>query len=116
MNYGRPCGITSISITVLDAPEVSDAQYDTWMRELRALEDAHPELRTPDSPTQRVGGKPKEGFAKVSHSRPMLSLDNAYNEEELREWDRRVRELAGGRRDCLCLRVEDGWAVAGIDV
>ena len=81
---------------VLDAPEVSDAQYDAWMRELRALEDAHPELRTPDSPTQRVGGKPKEGFAKVAHSRPMLSLDNAYNEEELREWDRRVRELAGG--------------------
>lgn len=81
---------------VLDAPEVSDAQYDIWMRELRALEDEHPELRTQDSPTQRVGGKPKEGFAKVAHSRPMLSLDNAYNEEELREWDRRVRELAGG--------------------
>ena len=80
---------------VLDAPEVSDAQYDTWMRELRSLEEAHPELQTPDSPTQRVGGKPKEGFAKVSHSRPMLSLDNAYSEEELREWDRRVRELAG---------------------
>jgi DNA ligase (NAD+) len=79
----------------LDAPEVSDAQYDAWMRELRALEEAHPELRTPDSPTQRVGGKPKEGFAKVAHSRPMLSLDNAYNEGELREWDRRVRELAG---------------------
>ena len=79
----------------LDAPEVSDAQYDAWMRELRALEDAHPELRTPDSPTQRVGGKPKEGFAKVGHSRPMLSLDNVYNEEELREWDRRVRDLAG---------------------
>ncbi len=79
----------------LDAPEASDAQYDTWMRELRALEDTHPELRTPDSPTQRVGGKPKEGFAKVPHSRPMLSLDNVYDEEELREWDRRVRELAG---------------------
>ena len=80
---------------VLDAPEVSDAQYDIWMRELRALEDAHPELRMPDSPTQRVGGKPKEGFAKVPHSRPMLSLDNVYDEAELREWDRRVRELAG---------------------
>ena len=79
----------------LDAPEVSDAQYDAWMRDLRALEDGHPELRTPDSPTQRVGGKPKEGFAKVGHSRPMLSLDNVYNEEELREWDRRVRDLAG---------------------
>jgi DNA ligase (NAD+) len=80
----------------LDAPEVSDAQYDTWMRELRSLEEEYPELRTPDSPTQRVGGKPKEGFAKVAHSRPMLSLDNAYSEEELREWDHRVRELAGG--------------------
>ncbi|MDR5726306.1 MAG: NAD-dependent DNA ligase LigA [Terriglobia bacterium] len=80
---------------VLDAPEVSDAQYDAWMHELRALEDAHPELRTMDSPTQRVGGKPKEGFAKVPHSRPMLSLDNAYDETELREWDRRVHELAG---------------------
>ncbi len=110
---------------VLDAPEVSDAQYDIWMRELRALEDAHPELRTPDSPTQRVGGKPKEGFAKVAHSRPMLSLDNAYNEEELREWDRRVRELAGGEDiayTCelkldglsLALTYEDGKLVRGV--
>ena len=65
------------------------------MRELKALEADHPDLLTPDSPTQRVGGKPKEGFAKVPHSRPMLSLDNAYNEEELRDWDRRVRSLAG---------------------
>jgi DNA ligase (NAD+) len=80
---------------VEDAPEVSDAQYDVWMRELRELEDSNPELLTPDSPTQRVGGKPKEGFAKVPHSRPMLSLDNAYDEGELREWDRRVHELAG---------------------
>ena len=80
---------------VQDAPEVSDAEYDAWMRELRALEQAHPEFLTPDSPTQRVGGKPKEGFAKVAHSRPMLSLDNAYDEAELHEWDRRVHELAG---------------------
>lgn len=80
---------------VEDAPKVSDAQYDAWMRELRAMEEANPELITPDSPTQRVGGKPKEGFAKVSHSRPMLSLDNAYDETELRDWDRRVHELAG---------------------
>jgi DNA ligase (NAD+) len=80
---------------VEDAPAVSDAQYDTWMRELRELEAAHPELLTPDSPTQRVGGKPREGFAKVPHSRPMLSLDNAYDEAELRDWDRRVHELAG---------------------
>ena len=65
------------------------------MRELKALEEGHPELVTPDSPTQRVGGKPKEGFAKVAHSRPMLSLDNVNSEEELRDWDRRARELAG---------------------
>src|SRR6267378_1310344 len=78
---------------VLDAPEIPDAEYDRLMQELKGLETAHPELITPDSPTQRVGGKPKEGFQKVRHSRPMLSLDNAYNETELRDWDRRVREL-----------------------
>src|SRR5271156_4842524 len=80
---------------VLDAPEISDADFDALMRELRALEAEHPELVTTDSPTQRVGGKPKEGFAKVAHSRPMLSLDNVNSEEQLRDWDRRVRELAG---------------------
>ena len=80
---------------VLDAPEISDADFDRLMQELKKLEAAHPELRTPDSPTQRVGGKPREGFIKVQHSRPMLSLDNAFNEQELRNWDRRVRELAG---------------------
>jgi DNA ligase (NAD+) len=80
---------------VMDAPEISDAQYDALMKELKHLETEHPELLTPDSPTQRVGGKPAEGFKKVRHSRPMLSLDNAYTEEELRDWDRRVRELAG---------------------
>ncbi len=80
---------------VLDAPGISDAGYDALMNELKKLEAAHPELVTPDSPTQRVGGKPAEGFAKVRHSRPMLSLDNAYSREELADWDRRVRELAG---------------------
>lgn len=80
---------------VLDAPEVSDAEYDALMRELRELEAKHPEIVTAESPTQRVGGKPAEGFEKRQHSRAMLSLDNAYNEAELREWDRRVRELAG---------------------
>ncbi|MHB8389493.1 MAG: NAD-dependent DNA ligase LigA [Acidobacteriaceae bacterium] len=98
---------------VLDAPEVSDAQYDAWMRELRALEDAHPELRAPDSPTQRVGGKPKEGFAKVPHSRPMLSLDNAYDETELREWDRRVHDLAGDEKIAyVCELKLDGLSLA----
>jgi DNA ligase (NAD+) len=75
---------------VLDQPEWTDAQYDRRMNELKALEREHPELVTPDSPTQRVGGKPKDGFAKVAHSRPMLSLDNAYNAEELRAWSERV--------------------------
>jgi DNA ligase (NAD+) len=79
----------------LDAPEISDAEFDRLMRELKTLEADHPELVTADSPTQRVGGKPKEGFAKVAHSRPMLSLDNVNSEAELRDWDRRVRELAG---------------------
>ena len=80
---------------VLDAPEIDDAEYDALMDELKRIEAAHPELLTPDSPTQRVGGKPAEGFKKVRHSRPMLSLDNAYSVEELADWDRRVRELAG---------------------
>ena len=80
---------------VMDAPVISDAEYDALMNELKRLETQHPELLTPDSPSQRVGGKPAEGFQKVRHSRPMLSLDNAYTEEELRDWDRRVRELAG---------------------
>src|ERR1700751_4352884 len=88
---------------VLDSPKISDADYDALVRELQALEKAHPELITPDSPTQRVGGKPKEGFPKVAHSRPMLSLDNVTSEEELHDWDRRVRALGGGgggRRLC----------------
>ena len=82
---------------VLDAPVLTDAQYDALMNRLKALEAASPELVTPDSPTQRVGGKPADGFAKFAHSRAMLSLDNAYNDEELRAWDARVRAgLAAG--------------------
>src|SRR5689334_25280502 len=80
---------------VLDDPEISDAEFDRLMNQLKKLEAEHPELITTDSPTQRVGGKPREGFVKVEHSVPMLSLDNAYNEEELRNWERRVHELAG---------------------
>src|SRR6202140_2961549 len=83
---------------VLDAPEITDAEYDRMMRELKALEEAHPEFASPDSPTQRVGGKPREGFVKVAHSGAMLSLDNTYSEEELRAWERRVHELSG-RKD-----------------
>jgi DNA ligase (NAD+) len=81
---------------VLDQPEISDAEFDRLMRELAELEAAHPEFASPDSPTQRVGGKPREGFVKVRHSMPMLSLDNALNEAELLAFDRRVRDLLGG--------------------
>jgi DNA ligase (NAD+) len=80
---------------VMDAPSISDAEYDALMNELKRIEADHPDLLTPDSPTQRVGGKPAEGFQKVRHSRPMLSLDNAYSADELTDWDRRVHELAG---------------------
>ncbi len=80
---------------VEDAPEISDAEYDGLYRELEALEGEHPELITPDSPTQRVGGEPIEGFEEVTHSVPMLSLANARKIEDLREWDDRVRRLLG---------------------
>jgi DNA ligase (NAD+) len=80
---------------VEDAPEITDAEYDALFRELQALEAAHPELVTPDSPTQRVGGAPLTGFAEVRHDVPMLSINNAFDEEEVRAFDRRVREAAG---------------------
>ena len=110
---------------VVDQPEISDAEFDKLMRQLKDLEAEHPELLTADSPTQRVGGKPREGFVKVRHSSPMLSLDNTYNEEELRAWERRVHELSG-RSDVeyvcelkldgmsLALIYEDGKLVRGI--
>ena len=110
---------------VLDDPEISDAQFDRLVNQLKKLESEHPELITPDSPTQRVGGKPREGFVKVPHSIPMLSLDNAYSEEELRNWERRVHDLSG-RKDVefvcelkldgmsLALRYEDGKLMRGI--
>jgi DNA ligase (NAD+) len=81
---------------VLDSPEITDAEYDALMRELQKIESEHPELATPDSPTVRVGGKAREGFQKVAHSSAMLSLDNALDEDELRAFDARVRELLGG--------------------
>ena len=79
----------------LDRPEISDAEYDRLLRELAELEAAHPELRRPDSPTQRVGAPPAEGFAAVPHAVPMLSLDNAMDEAELRAFDERIRRLLG---------------------
>src|SRR6266478_9179429 len=110
---------------VLDHPEISDLDFDKLMQELQQLEADHPQLVTPDSPTQRVGGKPREGFVKVRHSSPMLSLDNTYSEEELRAWERRVHELTG-RKDVdyvcelkldgmsLSLGYDDGQLVRGI--
>jgi DNA ligase (NAD+) len=98
---------------VLDQPEISDAEYDSLMRELRMLEGRHPELVTPDSPSQRVGGKPKEGFAKMDHSRPMLSLDNVNSEEELADWERRVRALVGSAEvTFVCELKMDGVSLA----
>ena len=98
---------------VLDAPEISDAEYDAMLRELQALEAAHPELITDDSPTQRVGGKPREGFVKVAHSSPMLSLDNALNESELRDFDRRVRDLLGDEKFAYVAELKlDGLSLA----
>jgi len=110
---------------VLDDPEISDAEYDKLLNQLKKIEAEHPELVTPQSPTQRVGGKPREGFVKVAHSSPMLSLDNAYSEEELREWERRVHELSGRtdveyvcelKLDGMSLAVlyEDGFLARGI--
>ncbi|HEY3973732.1 MAG TPA: NAD-dependent DNA ligase LigA [Candidatus Sulfotelmatobacter sp.] len=98
---------------VLDNPEISDAEFDKLMQQLKALESEHPSMLTPDSPTQRVGGKPREGFVKVRHSTPMLSLDNTYNEEDLRDWERRVHELTGRSEvDYVCELKLDGMSLA----
>jgi len=98
---------------VLDSPEIPDAEFDELMDELIALEAAHPELVTPDSPTQRVGGKPSEEFAKVRHSTAMLSLAKTTSEDELRDWERRVHELTGESQvDYVCELKLDGMSLA----
>ncbi|MGH9432767.1 MAG: NAD-dependent DNA ligase LigA [Terriglobia bacterium] len=79
----------------LDDPQISDAEFDKLMTRLKEFESQHPELITPDSPTQRVGGEPAQQFPKVRHSTPMMSLDNTYSVEELKDFDRRVRDLSG---------------------
>lgn len=110
---------------VLDDPRISDTAYDRLMNELKELEAAHPELLTPDSPTVRVGGAPREGFQTVRHARPMLSLDNAFSFEELRNFDRRVREGIGRKEIeyiaehkfdglSISLQYEDGKLVRGV--
>ena len=110
---------------VLDDPQVSDADYDMLLRELIDLEESHPELRTPDSPTQRVGGTPASGFPPYVHARPMLSLANAFDENELTAFDARVRKLGGVQGDvaytcelkidglAVSLRYDDGQLSAG---
>src|SRR5262245_5860508 len=98
---------------VLDQPEITDAEYDALMRRLQTLEELHPKLVAADSPSQRVGGKPREGFVKVPHSSPMLSLDNALNEGELRDFDRRVRDVLGDLRYCYVAELKmDGLSMA----
>jgi DNA ligase (NAD+) len=98
---------------VLDDPEISDFDFDQLTQQLKELEKEYPALITPDSPTQRVGGTPREGVVKVQHSSPMLSLDNTYNEEELRDWGRRVHELTGRKDvDYVCELKLDGMSLA----
>jgi len=110
---------------VLDSPEIGDAEFDNLMDELIAIEAEHPELITPDSPTQRVGGKPSEEFVKVRHSTTMLSLGKTTSEQELRDWERRLHELTGESQvdyDCelkldgmsLALRFTDGRLALGL--
>ncbi|HVM12691.1 MAG TPA: NAD-dependent DNA ligase LigA [Actinomycetota bacterium] len=97
---------------VLDDPELSDAEYDELMRELRALEEEFPELITPESPTQRVGGEPTQLFAPAEHRAPMLSLDNVFSWEELNAWAKRVERVIGRQADFVCELKIDGLAVA----
>ncbi len=97
----------------LDRPEVSDAEYDALVHELRALEAAHPELVTPDSPTQRVSGQLSDAFATVGHLAPMLSLENATSERDLREFEARIkRALPGVDFSYVCEPKVDGLGVA----
>src|SRR6266446_8034113 len=110
---------------VLDDPEITDAEFDRLMNRLKELEAAHPELITPDSPSQRVGGAPREGFQTVRHARPMLSLDNAFSYDALRDWDRRVRQGSGREKIeyiaehkfdglSISLQYEDGVLTRGV--
>jgi DNA ligase (NAD+) len=98
---------------VLDSPEISDAEYDELMRELRQLEAEHPELVTTDSPTQRIGAPPVEAFGVVEHPQPLLSLANAFSYEDLAAWHKRVSNILGGCQfDLVCEPKIDGLAVA----
>ena len=96
---------------VLDKPSVPDVEYDKLLHELKELEEKHPDLMTPDSPTQRVGGSVLEQFTKVNHRSPMLSLGNAFNEDDLRDFDRRVRKI-GDNLTYICELKIDGLAIS----
>ena len=98
---------------VLDSPEISDAEYDELMRELKKLEEEHPQFLTPDSPTQRVGAAPLEAFGIVEHPLPLLSLGNAFSDEELVAWYKRTSKLIAGEKfNFVCEHKIDGLAVA----
>src|SRR5262245_7938019 len=95
------------------APEISDREFDRLLEELQGIEKAHPDLITPDSPTQRVGGAPIDEFRTVQHRVPMLSIDNTYNPNEVREWDRATRKLLGGEEPCYVVELKiDGVAMS----
>src|ERR671935_1193524 len=97
---------------VLDQPKISDESYDALIRELREIEAKHPELVTPESPTQRVGAPPSNRFAPVEHARPMLSLSNVFDEAELRAFDQRVRKALGREIiEYVCELKIDGLAI-----
>src|SRR5690606_35252481 len=97
-----------------EAPTLSDAEYDRLLRELKQIEEAHPELRSPDSPTQRVGAEPATQFVKVEHLAPMYSLDNAFSADELRAWEDRNARIAREVREAgyVCELKMDGTAVS----
>ncbi len=96
---------------VLSAPEISDYEFDVMLKELEQLEETYPEFKYPDSPTQRVGGEPTKEFKTVTHKYPMLSLGNSYSEEEIKEFDARVRKLVNGEVEYTCEHKYDGVAI-----
>src|SRR2546423_5408299 len=100
------------SYFVLDQPEISDAEFDALILDLRRIEEERPDLITADSPTQRVGGVASEQFAKVRHRSPMLSLQNAFDEQEIRAFDKRVRAAVGGDAAYCCELKIDGLAIS----
>ncbi|RLB71888.1 MAG: DNA ligase (NAD(+)) LigA, partial [Deltaproteobacteria bacterium] len=98
----------------LDQPEISDAEYDQLMQQLLAIENQYPELATPESPSQRVGSTPLEGFTEATHASPMLSLENAFNGEDLKSFDSRIKRFLAQTDDLeyICEPKLDGVAVA----